>query len=170
MHTRLTAKIAIAFATVFAGFAVLYSWRAYPSQEVMAPTDDKVIRIFQAHRGELERLRQMAIEDIHDTSYFSVANISHGLPASRRNEYKNLLELWPGLQIGTNYDGTVRCIFAKAGQAIGPGWTKGIEFIPDTGKVIGTQKDTLDDSAKLPGGVYLRKLEPRWFLFFQRDD
>jgi hypothetical protein len=170
MHARLTTKIAITFAAIFVAFAVLYSWRAYSSQEAMAPTDDKVIGIFRAHRGELERLGQMATEDMHDTSYFSVANISNGLPASRRNEYKNLLKLSPGLQVGTNYDGTVRFIFASSGQAISSGWAKGIEFIPDTGKVIGTQRDTLDDSAKLPAGVYLRKLEPRWFLFFQRDE
>jgi hypothetical protein len=36
--------------------------------------------------------------------------------------------------------------------------------------VIGTQRDTLDESGQLPAGVYLRKLEPRWFLFFQRDE
>jgi hypothetical protein len=61
-------------------------------------------------------------------------------------------------------------ISRDAGQAISSGWAKGIEFIPDMGKVIGTQRDTLDDSAKLPGDVYLRKLEPQWFLFFQRDE
>jgi hypothetical protein len=170
MHTKLIAKSGITFAAIFAAFAVLYSWRAYSSQESMAPSDVEVIRIFQAHRGELERLRQMATEDMHETSYFSVDNISNRLPASRRNEYKKLLKLWPRLQVGTNYDGTVRFIFASTGQAISAGWAKGIEFIPDAGKVIGTQRDTLDDSAKLPGGVYLRKLELRWCLFFQRDE
>jgi hypothetical protein len=170
MHARLTTKIAITFAAIFAAFAVLYSWRAHSSQEVNVPSDEKVIRIFQAHRGEFERLRQMATEDMHDASYFSVANVSNRLPASRRDEYKNLLKLSPGLEVGTNYDGTVRFIFAGSGQAISAGWAKGIEFIPDMAKVIGAQRDTLDDSAKLPDGVYLRKLEPRWFLFFQRDE
>jgi hypothetical protein len=170
METRLSAKITITFAVLSVAFAVLYSWRAYSSQEVMTPSDDTVIRIFQAHRGEFERLRQMATEDMHETSFFSEANISNRLPPSRRNEYKNLLKLSPGLQVGANYDGSVRFIFASAGQAISPGWAKGIEFIPDTGKVIGTQRDTLDESGQLPAGVYLRKLEPQWFLFFQRDD
>jgi hypothetical protein len=170
MGARSIAKIAVTFAAISAALAALYSWRAYSSQEVLAPSDDRLISIFQARRGELERLRQMATEDMHETSFFSEANISNGLPASRRNEYKTLLKLSPGLQVGANFDGSVRFIFASTGQAIGPGWAKGIEFIPDTGKVIGTQRDTLDDSGKLPAGVYLRKLEPRWFLFFQRDD
>jgi len=170
MGGRPIARIAITFAAISAALAVLYSWRAYSSQGAMVPSDGKVISIFQAHRGELERLRQMATEDMHETSFFSEANISNALPASRRNEYKSLLKLSPGLQVGANYDGSVRFIFASTGQAIGPGWAKGIEFIPDTGKVIGTQRDTLNDSGQLPAGVYLRKLESRWFLFFQRDD
>lgn len=170
MGARPIAKIAITVAAISAALAVLYSWRAYSSQEVMVPSDDKMISIFQAHRGELERLRQMATEDMHETSFFSETNISNGLPVSRRNEYKSLLKLSPGLQVGANYDGSVRFIFSSTGQAIGPGWAKGIEFIPDTGKVIGTQRDMLDDSGQLPAGVYLRKLESRWFLFFQRDD
>lgn len=170
MHARLVSKTAITFAAVFATFAVLFGWRAFSSQEVVMPSDDKVLGVFQAHRAELERLRQLATEDMHDTSYFSATNLPNSLPASRRNEYKNLLKISPGLQIGTNYDGTVRFIFASSGQAIGAGWAKGIEFIPDMGKVIGNQRTTLDDSAKLPVGVYLRKLEPQWFLFFQRDE
>jgi hypothetical protein len=170
MHARLIAKIPVACAAIFVAFSVPYSWRAYSSQEVMAPSDDKVIGIFQVHRREFDRLRQMVTEDIPNTAYFSADNISERLPASRRNEYKNLLKVSPGLQVGTNYDGTVRFIFASSGQAIGPSWAKGIEFIPDTGRVIGTERDTLDDSAKLMAGVYLRKLEPRWFLFFQRDE
>jgi hypothetical protein len=170
MDTKPIGKIVITFAAMSAVFAVLYSWRAYSSQEVMPPSDDNVIRVFRAHRNELERLRQMASEDMHETSFFSEANLSSGLSSSRREEYKNLLRLSPGLKVGANYAGSVRFIFASTGQAIGPGWAKGIEFIPDTGKVIGTQRDTLDNSAKLPEGVYLRKLEPRWFLFFQRDE
>jgi hypothetical protein len=168
MKAKLILTIASAFAAVSV-FALIFSWRAYSSHEII-PSDDTVIGIFQAHRGEFERLRQLATEDMHQASFFSEANISSGLAASRRNEYKTLLKLSPGLQVGTNYDGTVRFIFASAGQAISPGWAKGIEFIPDTAKEIGTQREVLDDSAKLPEGVYLRKLEPRWFLFFQRDE
>jgi len=169
MHAKLSAKFAITFAAILVA-AVLYTCRAYSSQEVMVPSDEEVTGIFQAHRGELERLRQMATEDLHVASYFSAADISEALPSSRRNEYRNLLKLWPNLQVGTDYDGTVRFIFASVGQAISAGWAKGIQFIPNTGKVIGIQRNTLDDSTKLPGGVYLRKLEPQWFLFFQRDE
>ncbi len=170
MEVKLVSKIAITFVAMSTVIAVLYIWRANSSQEIMAPSDDKLIKIFQDHRGEFERLRQMATEDMREASFFSESNVSNRLPVSRRNEYKNLLKLLPGLQVGANYDGSVRFIFASTGQAIGPGWAKGIQFIKDITKLKGTRIDTLDCSAKLPAGVYLREIEPHWFLFYQRDE
>lgn len=163
-------KMAITFAAILAVLVILHSWRAYSSQEMRAPSDDEVTRVFHANRDKFERLRQMATEDMHETSFLSEANLSAKLPISRRNEYISLLKLSPGLEVGANYDGSVRFIFASAGQAICPGWAKGIEFVPDMEKVIGVPSETLDDSAHFPAGVYLRKLEPRWLLFFQRDE
>lgn len=170
METKPITKIAIAFAAVLAILVMLYSWRADSSQEAAVPSDDNVIRVFHVHRDEFERPRQMATEDRQQTSLFSEVKLSNKLPASRRIEYQSLLKLSPGLEVGANYDGSVRFIFTSIGQAIAPGWAKGIEFVPDTGKVAGIQRETLDDAAKYPAGVYLRKLEPQWFLFFQRDE
>lgn len=149
-------KIAIAFVVMCTVLAVLYSWRTNSSQKDMSPSDDKLIKIFQNHRGEFERLRQMTTEDMHEASYFSETNVSNRLPVSRRNEYKDLLKLLPGLQVGADYDGGVRFVLASKGQAIGPGWAKGIQFIKDITNLKGTRIDTLDGSAKLPAGVYLR--------------
>lgn len=172
MEVKFMSKIAITFVAMCSVLAVLYSWRVHSSQEVTVPSDDKLIRIFQDHRGEFERLRQMATEDINATSFFSESNVSNLLPVSRRNEYKNLLKLLPGLQVGANQDGSVRFIFASTGQAIGPGWAKGIQFIKDIAKLKGARMGNLDGSEKLPAGVYLREIKPQsqWFLFYQRDE
>ena len=170
MANNLISKIAITLAVMCVAFAVFYSWRAYSLQEVISPSDENLIREFQDHRGEFERLREMATEDMHETSFFSESNISNRLPASRRNEYKNLLKLSPGLQIGVSYDGSVRFIFASTSQAISPGWAKGIQFLPDMTKFLGKRMDTLDGVEKLPAGVYLKEIEQRWFLFYQRDE
>lgn len=170
MATKFLSRMAITYAAMCAVLAVLYGGRAYSSQDVMVPSDDKLIRIFQTHRDEFEILRQMTTEDMHEASFFSESNISKRLPPSRRKKYKSLLSLSHGLQVGVSYDGSVRFIFASTGQAISSGWVKGIEFIPVTAKLIGTRMDTLDGSEKLPAGVYLREIEPRWFLFYQRDE
>lgn len=170
MATKLLSRMAITFAAMCAVLVALYSGRAYSLQEVTVPSDDKLIRIFQTHRDEFVRLRQMATEDMHEASFFSESNISNRLSPSRRKEYKSLLKFSQGLQVGVNYDGSVRFIFASTGQTISSGWVKGIQFIPDAAKLIGTRMDTLYLSAKLPAGVYLREIEPRWFLFYQRDE
>jgi len=110
------------------------------------------------------------IEDPAGVPLLDETNVSNRLGTPLRDEYKSLLKIWPGLLVGADYDGSVRFIFAGTGVAIGPDWAKGIEFIPDTARAIGTQRDALDDAAKLPADLYLRKLEPQWFLFFQRDE
>jgi hypothetical protein len=73
--------------------------------------------------------------------------------------------------MGVDYDGTVRFIYAGGGlSAIGPGWGKGIEFVPDDYRRKGSIAQNLDEARKLPPNVYLREIEPHWFIFYQRDD
>jgi hypothetical protein len=169
MASNVTSKIAALVAAISGAIAVI-GYRQANASENTVPSDDQLIRIFQTHRGEFERLRQMSAEDIHQSSFISESSISTALPEPRRIKYKNLLGLYKGLAIGVNYDGSTRFIFASVGQAIGPGWAKGIEFVPDEAKLIGTRMDTLDGVRKVPAGVYLREIKPHWFLFYQRDE
>jgi hypothetical protein len=169
MASNVTSKIAALVAAISGAIAVI-GYRQANASEITVPSDDQLIRIFQTHRGEFERLRQMSAEDIHQSSFISESSISNALPEPRRIKYKNLLGLYKGLAIGVNYDGSTRFIFASVGQAIGPGWAKGIEFVPDEAKLIGTRMDTLDGVRKVPAGVYLREIKPHWFLFYQRDE
>jgi len=148
----------------------VYGQHVPPSQKDSAPTDKEIIKLFRAHRGNFEKLRKMTYNDIKKASFFSESKIPAGLPELRRNEYRNLLKVSPGLEIGVNYDGTVRFIISSVGHATSPGWAKGIQFIPDRAKIIGTRITSLDEVSNLPSGVYLREIAPRWFLFFQRDD
>lgn len=113
----------------------------------------------------------MATEDMHQISFFSEATISNVQVKARRSEYMRLLRLSPNLEVGTDYNGAVRFIFAGSEtMAIGPGWAKGIEFIPDGIQKTGSPTTTLDHCSGLSGGVHLREIEPRWFIFYQRDE
>jgi hypothetical protein len=140
------------------------------SLQGQVPSDAMLVQVFQLHRDQFERLRQMVTEDMRQTSYFSELNVSEVLPEPRRNEYKKLLQVYRGLSVGVDHEGGVRFIFASVGEAIGPDWAKGIQFVPDNSKQIGTRMDTLDKSPTLPAGVYVRQIAPAWFLFFQRDE
>jgi hypothetical protein len=170
MARNVMPKIIAVLAAVFGLVALSVHYRAAASH-LSAPSDDTLIKTFQSHRDNFERLRQMATEAMHQMSSFSESTISTALPESRRNEYKNLLKVSPGLVVGANYDGSIRFIFVSdESMAIGPGWAKGIQFIPAEAKPIGSRTDNLDDTQKLPAGVYLREIEPRWFVFYQRDE
>jgi hypothetical protein len=148
----------------------LVLWAADPLQ-IKAPSDPELIAFFQAHRVELERLRQMVTEDMHAKSYFSESELDGTLLEARRQEYRGLLKIKSGLIVTVNYDKSVRFIFGIGGlSAIGPGWAKGIQFLPQGTKHIGVQVKTLDNERTLPVGVYLREIVPDWFILFQRDD
>lgn len=113
----------------------------------------------------------MVTEDMHQQGSFSEATISNVSPESRRNEYRNLLNVSPNLVVGVDYNGVTRFIFTSSeSSAIDRGWAKGIQFVPDGARMIGTRKDSLDKPGKLAAGVYLREIEPRWFIFYQRDE
>ena len=141
------------------------------SPQISTPSDSTLLTSFNAHRMEFERLRQMVTEDMHQISFFSEATITNVRADARRNEYRRLLRLSPNLEVGTDYNGTVRFIFASSETlAVGSGWAKGIEFIPESVKEAGIPKKALDGCSGLSDGVYLREIAPRWFIFCQRDE
>jgi hypothetical protein len=113
----------------------------------------------------------MATEDMHKRSYFSESELGGIEPESRRAEYESLLRLKKGLRVTVDYDGSVRFIFATAGPSpIGPGWLKGIQFVPTGTKLKGALVKTLDTQQALPAGVYLVLVELEWFLLYQVDE
>jgi hypothetical protein len=135
------------------------------------PKDHDLVALVSEHRAVFERLRRMATEDMHKRSYFSESELGGIEPESRRAEYESLLRLKKGLRVTVDYDGSVRFIFATVGpSAIGPGWLKGIQFVPTGTKLKGALVKTLDTQQALPAGVYLVLVEPEWFLLYQVDE
>lgn len=137
-----------------------------------APKDDELIFIFAMHRQEFEQLSQLAIQDSSVESYFSASHLDDRLGEARKREYDKLLsEIRTGLVVTTSGQ-SVRFIFASGGlSAIGPGWLKGIEFLPGDSNRGGQVKDDLDRPASLPeGGVYLRMIQPKWYIVLQKID
>jgi hypothetical protein len=57
-------------------------------------------------------------------------------------------------------------------SAIGPGWFKGIEYLPgDLSEREGVVSPELNHPASLATGeVYLRMIDAHWFIFFQNID
>jgi hypothetical protein len=139
-----------------------------------------------------EAYRQEYEKDPRYAWYFKSPYFEGGkLKETRRKQYEDLVsEISPGLNIGTDYDNAMRFVFAGGGtSAIGPGWAKGIEYVPGShetnGAVYGNTVikgityqqqwkgvvlTNLDNAQTLPPHTYLRPIEPNWFLFYDRSD
>jgi hypothetical protein len=167
-------KLAVRFGLGLIAVAILLGgflfWLADPFF-LTAPDDQRLVSVFQSHRAAFERLRQMAIED--DETYLSASGLGERLSAGRRQEYLNLLsEIRSGIVMTTDAQ-VVRFHFAGGGlSAIGPGWSKGIEYLPgDLSQREGVVSTELNHPASLSTGeVYLRMIEAHWFIFFQNID
>jgi len=95
---------------------------------------------------------------------------------TRKNKYWLLLaKIGHGVKI-LQSEGIVRFVFAGGGLlAIGPGWLKGIEYVPvddnrnnrRAGRIV---ENNLDQANVLPPGVYLRRITDNWFILYQRTD
>ena len=154
---------------VLAAVALWLTGRASP--RVMEPKDQDLIATFHAHRQAFEQLQEMVTQDAR-RGWYLAGNDPHKPDQPRRDGYKNLIsQIHPGLQVAmTGPTGAVRFIFAGEGVAVGPGWVKGIEYVPGDYEREGVLLPDLDKAASLPAHVYMREIEPRWLIFYQRDE
>lgn len=112
----------------------------------------------------------MATEDMRRGWYLGTSS-PNKLDQSRRSEYKSLIsQIRPDMVVTNGYTGVVRFIFAGEGSAIGPDWFKGIEYLPGDYSREGTLLPDLNKAASLQANVYIRQIEPNWFIFYQRDE
>src|SRR5271157_1858615 len=82
-----------------------------------------------------------------------------------------LFEISSHLVVTKDNDNVVRFIFEEGGWlAIGPGWLKGIEYVPGNYEKEGIIVQDLANVGKLSPGIYLRPIEARWFVVYQRTD
>jgi hypothetical protein len=153
------------------GACALWDAGCGPSK-VAEPTDKELIATFHAHRQVFGQLQEIAAEDARGGWYLGASDPSK-LEQSRQNEYKTLISAIrpsPDIVAMNGNTGVVRFIFAGRGTAIGPGWAKGIEYVPGDSKREGVVLADLDKARSLPANVYIRQIELGWFVFYQRDE
>jgi hypothetical protein len=159
---------------VLAGFAILccvtgvfISWRADPHNS-RAPSDQELIAAFHDHHADFERMRQVKSQVLR---HVAKKDSDVGSAAPDEGSNKELSKMPPILTIGVDYDGTTRFVVAEGEfMAVGSGWGKGITYIPGDPSKKGNILPDLDNARKLPPGVYIRQIEPHWFVFYQRDE
>jgi hypothetical protein len=144
-------------------------WLGGPSNST-APHDQNLIWVFDTHRHAFTELRKMAVLD--HLAYISAADFRGQITPARRRQYISLLKsINPNMTLVTDYDGTVRFIFAYGGiSAISGGWLKGIEYVPGKYQNKGKIAQSLDNARAFPEGIYLKFITEHWFIVYQRTD
>jgi len=192
-RTPLKVIISLIVVSILVCLALLAAvfWMADPLN-IRAPSDQKLISVFFAHKESFEKLKEMVTEDNQRGCNFNYPHFKgSNLNASRRQEYIDLIsKINPGLHVGTGSTPVMYCIFSTGGiLAVGSEWEKGIVYAPNSyttnGSVysswqvngvpsrpqwIGVLLTNLDDARTLPVNIYLRPLETNWFLIYHRTD
>jgi hypothetical protein len=140
------------------------------TSRTVVPSDQELISTFHAHRQAFEQVQEMSAADARRGWYLGASDPGK-LDQSRRDGYKKLIsEIRPDLQVAMNgTTGVVRFVFAGEGSAIGSDWFKGIEYVPGDYTREGVLLPDLDRATSLPDSLYIREVEPRWVIFYQRD-
>jgi hypothetical protein len=167
---KVTLALVVVCSALFWSVPSLLFWMASP---LRVPSDQKLMATFQDHRAAFDELREMATEDSR-TGPFD-PDLDRELPVSRQQKYNRLrseIKFGLGMGAGGN-DHVVRFTFASGAvhSQIAPEWSKGIEYIPGYYKVYGWELAlNLDQLSALPEGMYVREIEPHWFIFYDYMD
>lgn len=136
------------------------------------PSDDHLIAEFTAHQPLFEAVRERAA---HDPELESCGAGLWGFGAwcTGRDQaaYRTFFAKTGGNRLSPGHNGGIAIGFAGGGLlAIGPGWNKGVTYIPGDPKRAGEVVRSTDGANRLPEGVYIRPIRDGWYVFYQRDD
>jgi hypothetical protein len=143
------------------------------------PRDAELREIFRSHRDAFEKLAAMGIEDTGIVSLLSPEMLNERpltdgretLSPKRRSEYTRLLaNIKPDLVMGIDVY-RITFSYSRGGSAlsIGPGWMKGIAYLPQGHERVGMLVTNLD---KPPGqnDVYIVPIESKWYIIYVQFD
>jgi hypothetical protein len=156
-------------ATVAALGSLVILWALDPLN-LSAPSDRELLATFRDHREAFDRLRELAA-DQRTAGYLTATDTSKDFDTNQKKEFEAILTGLSSHLIVTVDWPRVRFIFAGGGlSAISPGWLKGIQYIPDDEPLRAPLVANLDNAFKQRAGVYLRMIEPNWYILYQRTD
>ena len=142
------------------------------------PKDKDLIKIFYSKRAAFERLRQMSSESTRSKWYLRISPLNNHERQARLSEFMKLtLSIDQDLEVSLCdqpeipwCDQIIRFYLAGGGiYSILPRWSKGVEYLPVDPKKEGVIVTSLDNpSLFLDDGIYLKRIEKNWFIFFQK--
>lgn len=166
-----TSKTITVIIILMCSVSLLVLWATDPFRW-SASTDENMINLFAKHNNEFQTLRQMAVNDRKLLSHLTKSSVTKYLDNTRSKEYQSLMPLLSDdIIITVDHNKIVRFIFSGGGlSAIGGGWIKGIEYRPNTLEEPEKLLLSLNEVNNLSPDLYLKKIEPSWYIFYQYND
>src|ERR1700730_13493422 len=156
-------RAVLAFTLLMLAFIAFSLWQYTSPFPLRVPRDRSLVALFRSHREAFQAIADLAVIDAPHHSGIE------SLTVERRSEYLRLLDQIPwSITLGFVEE---RVTFLCAGGgillSIGPGWSKGIVYLP-WGPA--RQGDVVSSTDKNPGrdGIYLVPIEEKWYLIYQR--
>jgi hypothetical protein len=137
-----------------------------------APDDASLIEVFHSHRAAFDEVRQLAPHGAGSSRLAKAGGLLDAAGASNDPRLRQLQEeIGRHTTVYSADDGMVKFTMARGGVlAVGPGWSKGIEFFPGDPKRAGSELADLDKAPSMPADIYVRRLGDGWFLFYQKAE
>jgi hypothetical protein len=143
------------------------------------PKDAELEASFRSHHDAFEKLAAMGMEDTGIVSLLSPEMLNEqrltggreALSPERRSEYVSLLtSIRPDLVMGIDFD-RITFSYSRGGStlSIGPGWMKGIAYLPHGCERVGMVVINLDKPPS-QDDVYLVPIESNWYIIYVHLD
>lgn len=134
--------------------------------------DEQLIKNFQTHRAEFEKLVAMVLEDKNLTRVDEDWTQPENLPAARVAEYRRLFRI-----VGTPRGVVARIdretieFWASSQGWVAHGSSKGYLYADKCPSRDGKTEESLDEMslAERPYGFGCRHIEGKWYLYFEGD-
>lgn len=140
-----------------------------------APSDEELMQFFENHHDEFIVLAEMVINDRKKLSSLTKSNINGQVNTARAQEYQKLMSSFPkNITITVNHNSIVRFVFSRRGiLAIGRGWMKGIQYMPERFERSSNLVESLNDLSGFPPNEYneyFKRIEPTWYVLYVNFD
>ncbi len=143
------------------------------------PKDAELVSSFRSHHDAFERLAAMGMEDTGIVSLLSPEMLNEqpltdgrkALSPERGGECVRLLtSITPDLVMGIDFD-RITFSYSRGGStlSIGPGWMKGIAYLPHGYERVGMVVTNLDKPPS-QDDVYLVPIQSNWYIIYVHLD
>lgn len=135
-------------------------------------SDTYLLSIFHKNREVFDRLKIVSMSDPNSGVCFGDPSIYYVKCSNEsRLTYGKLLSQIPSrAHIHPDPPNGMWVLLASGGvSVVGPTWYKGFVYLTKDPRNLGELTSSLDRASGMPPGIYFRKIDEHWFLYYDRN-